>query len=244
MVQALSGAVILAEAMSYPFLRDHSSWVTARAVLLAATGLTAAWAWSATLRVLDGGHGVLSALRPDLRRIGRLWPWLVLLDGEGVLDLLAAVDVDTYVRVYFSPVMPVVLVVFLYVSFAAGLLPMAVLLEDRGVGRAWRLSHGGRRAVLRVLPVVVLGLLLTEVMDYLQVSVLIALRPGQVGGLLLLRVLVLAAHALQGALTAVLLYTAYRTSVPGPPGPPGDGGERIRPAGAPAPGADEAVPVA
>ncbi|WP_457033502.1 hypothetical protein [Kitasatospora sp. P5_F3] len=188
--------------------------LTARdALLLAAGGLGAAWSWSAKLRILDGGHGILSALRPDLRRIGWLAAWLAALDVTGLLDLLSSVDLATYADLVQSPAIGAVHLGGLYLQFAGALLPMAILLEGRGVRRAWQLTHGGRRTVLWVLPVVVLGAIASAVSRQVQVGTLLqhpmpSYLPLVLAGTLLTGVLL-------GALSAVFLYVAYRQCPPG-----------------------------
>ncbi|KQV13944.1 MULTISPECIES: hypothetical protein [unclassified Kitasatospora] len=180
------------------------------ALFFGASGLGFAWSWSAKLRILDGGHGFLSALRPDLRRIGWLAGWLLALDVIGLLGFLSFVDIDAYADFVFSPAMPAVLLGALYLKFAAALLPMAILLEGRGVRRAWRLTHRHWRTVLRVLPVVVLGRVASDIVHRWLVTAAFQYSPQpsyplvQAGALL--------AGALLDTLTAVLLYTAYRLS--------------------------------
>lgn len=196
-------------------------------VLLAEGGLGAAWSWSASLRILEGGHGFLSALRPDLRRMTRLWGWLVALNLLDLLRLLGDVDGGAYFDLIRSPVAKVILLAFLYLAFAAALLPMAVLLEGRGFRRAWRLSHGGWRTVLRVLPVVVLGLVASEALKYSQLVAGLGMFPPP-SYLPLVQAAAFLAGALKGTVTVVLLYAAYRLAEPGPVGADP---ERTRPAG-------------
>ncbi|MFC8452935.1 hypothetical protein [Kitasatospora sp. NPDC057223] len=188
----------------------HGPWVVTEALQLAAGHLLAAWGWSAGLRILDGGHGILSALRPDVRRIGRLSCWLVALDLVGVLRLLVYVDGGAYTDIVFSPAMSAIQLASLYLAFAAALLPMAVLLEGRGLRRAWRLSHGGLRAVLRVLPLVLLGTFATEALQYAQIVALGTYpRPSY---LVPLQAAAFVLGVLGGALTKVLLYAAHQVS--------------------------------
>ncbi len=176
--------------------------------LLVVGSLTAAWSWSAKLRVLDGGRGIPSALRPDLRRIGRLGGWLAVLDVFGLLRLFSDIDIDAYVGLVVSPLMNAVRLGYLYLLFAAALLPMAILLEGRGIGRAFRLSHGRGLTVLRVLPVVLLSGLVTSVLQQWQIMTLGTLP--EVSSIGLVQVAALLIEVLKDVLVAVLLYAAYR----------------------------------
>ncbi|MEV4611384.1 hypothetical protein AB0K43_02110 [Kitasatospora sp. NPDC049258] len=183
-------------------------------VVLAAGGLAAAWKWSAALRILDGGHGILPALRPDPRRTGRLWLWLVALDLAGLMTLLEFVGGPLIYSLDLPTVLPAIELASLYLAFAAALLPMAVLLEGRGFGRAWRLSHGGWRAVLRVLPVVLIGSAASSALEQGQIGAIGSYPPPAY--LLLLQPVAALIGALLSTVTTVLLYAAYRLSAPHP----------------------------
>ncbi|MFB7662795.1 hypothetical protein ACFC1R_02465 [Kitasatospora sp. NPDC056138] len=226
-VEVLFGAADLAVLTFCTTLGGSGLWAASDTLRLAVSGLIAAWGWSAKLRILDGGHGILSALRPDPRRIGRLAAWLVALDVLGLLRLLIHIDIETYTAVVFSPAMAVVYLGSLYLAFAAALLPMVILLQGQGLRRAWGLSHGGRRTVLRVLPVVLLGALVIEVLEHWQ-AVVLSTSP-QPPYFFLVQAAGLLVRVPLGTLTAVLLYVAFRLSSPVPAGV--DGG-RSRPTGA------------
>ncbi|WP_280726749.1 hypothetical protein [Kitasatospora sp. MAA4] len=211
-VQVLFAGAVVAELRLSVALDGSGLRMAGDLFLLAANGLTAAWSWSAVLRILDGGHGILSALRPDLRRVWRLAGWLVALDVFGLLRLLCDIDVNAYVDIAFSPMMKAVLLGSVYLLFAAALLPMAILLEGRGFRRAFRLSHGGWSTVLRVLPVVLIGSVASSGLQYWQTTTLgtFPAPPHAV----LVQVAAALGGALKDALTAVLLYAAYRLSSP------------------------------
>ncbi len=194
-------------------LTDSGLSAAADTVRLAAGGLLAAWGWSAKLRILDGDRGILSALLPDLRRIGRLGGWLVVLDLLGLLELLIHVDSEAYVEVAFSPAIAVIALIALYLAFATALLPMAVVLEGQGVRRSWKLSHGNWRTVVRVLPVVVLGWVATEAIGAWSFMALAGYPAPQRS--LLIPAVAFLPQVLLSTLTAVLLYAAYRSAAPG-----------------------------
>ncbi|WP_441246400.1 hypothetical protein [Kitasatospora sp. McL0602] len=179
-------------------------------VMLLSGGLAAAWGWSAKLRILDGGHGVAAALRPDLRRVGRLAVWLVVLGLVGLLEVLRYLDVRLYVDLVVSSAILPIQLGALYLAFGAALLPMAVLLEGRGFGRAWGLSHGDWRTALRVLPVVLVHSFLSAMLEQVQLVELASHTPPS--ELLPAYVLSCVLAALLALVTTVLLYAAYRSA--------------------------------
>ncbi|WP_030244700.1 hypothetical protein [Streptomyces sp. NRRL S-350] len=207
-VHLVFAAVGWGELKLWERLGEAGLWHTRDIAALAVHGLAAAWCWSAGLRILDGGTGLASALRPDVARVARLGGWLVLLNVTGVLGLIADIDVDAFAGLVFSPVWKAVALSCAYLVFAAALLPMAVLLEGRGVRRAWRLTHGSWRTVAWVLPVVVLDALASAVLTSLPLTAAgVYPRPSSYP---LLQAAALAGGAVKGAAVAVLLYAAYR----------------------------------
>jgi hypothetical protein len=173
-------------------------------------GLVSAWNWSTTLRILDGGHRIGSALEPDLRRTARLWGWLVVLGGIDQLGLLALFGSQTYSDPVLSHTLDAFKLLALYLSFATALLPMAVLLEGQGLRRAWHLSHTGWPTALRVLGTLLLTAVVTSLIHEPQIMALSSypypsyLVPLQAAGVL--------AIALARVVVAPLLYAAYRLS--------------------------------
>jgi len=206
-VEVLFGAAVMIEQMLGLLLKRFDLGLAGDLWMLAAGGLATAWRWSTELRILDGGHGILPALMPDLHRIRRLWGWLVALNILGLLDLLIYVDSGLFANYVTSPLWDAVRFGALYVSFASALLPMAVLLEGRGADRAWRLSHGDWRTTLRVLAVVLLGSLASAVLHYAEG---IARGPlASASRLLLVLVAALLIYVMLSVLTTALLYAAY-----------------------------------
>ncbi|MER7754204.1 hypothetical protein [Kitasatospora sp. NPDC097643] len=209
---AVAGAFLGLEKLSTQLLRS-GELSGAHLLTVVAGGLVTAWGWSVSLRILDGG-GLLRALRPAPLRLGRLWCWLVALNISGLTVVVVMSDLTTYSTFLISPEMKAIQLLTLYLAFAGALLPMAVLLEGRGIVRGLRLSHGGWRTVLRVLPVLLLGWIVSGVMNERETLALVVYpRPTGIVAEQVERFLV---EVGQGALTAILLYAAYRLAAPKP----------------------------
>ncbi|MFJ2194001.1 hypothetical protein ACIOJE_39685 [Kitasatospora sp. NPDC087861] len=65
-----------------------------------------------------------------------------------------------------------------FVAYSVALLTMVVLLERWGVGRVWRLAHGGGGTVLRVLPVLLAGVVLDALMRSAQMPTTVSCGSG------------------------------------------------------------------
>ncbi|WP_033219219.1 hypothetical protein [Kitasatospora phosalacinea] len=163
---------------------------SATAVLLFAVGaVLGAWRWSARLRLLDGEGDLVRALRTAGSPVLRLALLTTAVNPYGLAWLASTLflDDDSLVR----SLTPVLFPVGLCLAAVFALLPMAVLLEGRGLGRSWRLLRGSRRSALRI-GLVVLGQ-----------AVLSVVLPGAMLSLLI------------DPACAVLLFASYRLSLDG-----------------------------
>jgi hypothetical protein len=105
-----------------------------------------AWVWSASLAVLSRDLRVGQALRAGLRGDGlrgvlRLWGWLLLAQIVFLPGPLIFLYAETVTPAQISSLSTLLQALSWYVAFATALLPMAVLFEQRGLGRAWLLAH-------------------------------------------------------------------------------------------------------
>ncbi|QKW22541.1 hypothetical protein HUT16_28760 [Kitasatospora sp. NA04385] len=161
---------------------------SATAVLLFAVGaVLGAWRWSARLRLLDGERDLVRALRTAGSPVLRLALLTTAVNPYGLAWLASTLlsDDDSLMR----SLAPVLFPLGLCLAAVFALLPMAVLLEGRGLGRSWRLLRGSRSSVLRV-GLVVLGQ-----------AALSVLLPGSMLSLLI------------DPACAVLLFASYRLSL-------------------------------
>jgi hypothetical protein len=108
----------------------------------------AAWATAAALMILhsvrqgEAGPGVLASFRLAGRyplRLLRLWGWWVLLWLPGVAGVLLMLYSGWRVLDWADH--PVTQLLIFYVTFILLLLPMAIMIEGRGLVRAVRLAH-------------------------------------------------------------------------------------------------------
>ncbi|MFE0459500.1 hypothetical protein ACFW1A_09595 [Kitasatospora sp. NPDC058965] len=211
-VQALFAAAGLAVWVLRAGLESADLFLAGSVWSAVADGLLAAWSWSTVLRILDGGHRVGSALRPDLRRTARLWGWLVALGGLDQLGLLSLLGPGVYGDLVLSHAMAVFQLAALYLSFATALLPMTVVLEGRGLRAAWRLSHGSWRTALQIVAALVVGGVLAELAELPQAAALssypypVYLPLLQAAGLVL--------TTFGRVLTAPMLHAAFRLRRP------------------------------
>lgn len=128
-------------------------------------GLSSAWTWAAAVEVLRGadeGHRVRigAALHRGLLRSGRLALWLVgvnLLRAAGAVYLFHTMLEGLATPVYRTARLAVVGGGW-YLSFAVALLPLVVLLERRGAGRAWWLAHSRVATFGQIVAVLAFGL--------------------------------------------------------------------------------------
>ncbi|MFC8716171.1 hypothetical protein [Kitasatospora sp. NPDC057198] len=161
---------------------------SAAAVLMFAVGaVLGAWRWSARLRLLGGEGDLVQALRTAGAPVLRLALLTSAVNPYGLVWLASTLFTggDSLVRSVSLPLFPVGLA--LAAVFA--LLPMAVLLEGRGLGRSWRLLRDNRRSAVRI-GLVVLGQ-----------TVLSMALPGSMLSLLI------------DPAAAVLLFASYRLSL-------------------------------
>lgn len=138
-----------------------------------------AWAWSAGLAILSQDLAgdpprvtVAQALRAGLRGGGlrgvmRLWAWLALLQVLSLQTLLIYLDVDLLMAYARSPFSMLFQALSWYVAFATALLPMTILLERRGIGRAWLLAHGTLGTVAGIVALLTLSLGVERLLDEL-----------------------------------------------------------------------------
>ncbi|WP_344553260.1 hypothetical protein [Kitasatospora saccharophila] len=145
---------------------------SAETVLMFVIGaVLGAWRWSARLRLLDGEGDLVRALRTagsPVLRLALLSSAVNLYGLTWVASTLFWGD-DSLVRSLSLPLFPVSL--FLAAAFA--LLPMAVLLEGRGFGRAWHLLRDDRRSALRIVLVILGQAVLSVVLPNSMLSLLI-----------------------------------------------------------------------
>ncbi|BAJ31835.1 MULTISPECIES: hypothetical protein [Kitasatospora] len=160
----------------------------ATAVLMFAIGaVLGGWLWSARLRLLEGERDLVRALRTEGAPVLRLALLTSAVNVSGLVWLASALffDGDSLVR----SLLPVLIPAGLALGALAAMLPMAVLLEGRGLGRSWQLLRGSRNSALRIAAVV------------LGQAVLSVVLPGALPSLLL------------SPVCAVLLYASYRLSL-------------------------------
>jgi hypothetical protein len=92
-----------------------------------------------------------------LRGVLRLWGWLLPLQVFNLTGLLIYWDADLAVAYLRSPANALVDGLSWYAVFATALLPMAVLLERRGLRRAWLLTHSKLSTAAGVVAMLALG---------------------------------------------------------------------------------------
>ncbi|WP_155375548.1 hypothetical protein [Catellatospora vulcania] len=128
------------------------------------TAVSHAWAWAAASEVFRGvgegrrvGFG--EALRRGLRHCGRLALWLAAVALLSAAGSAYSVHVllDGYATAEFEAITTVVTVGGWYLSFATALLPLVVLLERRGPGRAWWLAHSRAATIGQIVAVLAFG---------------------------------------------------------------------------------------
>lgn len=139
------------------------------ALLSIPTSFIAAWVWSVELLILSEDPAVGAprmtigqALRGGLsggraRDVMRLWGWLLLFKVFSIPSLLLYFDVGLMMEFAHSPIRLLIGGLSWYVTFATALLPMAILLERRGIARAWRLSHRRLSTAVAIAALLVLG---------------------------------------------------------------------------------------
>ncbi|WP_018352707.1 hypothetical protein [Longispora albida] len=120
------------------YLRNPAEGIAATVTALAGTALASAWTWSATLAILEGA-GFPAALRPRPGRMVRLAGWFLVMKLAGFVTLLKFVDIDLYLRFLMSGWAVVLGPLQWLLAIVTAMLPMAVLLEGKGIRRSWQL---------------------------------------------------------------------------------------------------------
>ncbi|WP_020520691.1 hypothetical protein [Catelliglobosispora koreensis] len=138
----------------------------------------AAWIWAASLIVLQARASgeqmavwatVRAALR-DWRQVLKLWALFVMLSSPYLAyTVYFAMTLD----ISAAPLLghPVAELVFHYLSFAFILLPLAVLVERRGLARAFRLSHFSVRTAAVLIVWLVAGIAVDRALDFAEAVV-------------------------------------------------------------------------
>jgi hypothetical protein len=147
--------------------------IAAHLITIVAGSLLMAWSWATAVAIMEGARagspiGVPAALRAGLRGVGRLWAWLLLLQALSLSYLLLYLDAEAFIRYERSPLSTIVECLDWYIAFATALLPLAVLLERRGIARAWQLTHTNWRIAARVMALLALGFVVDELLDMLK----------------------------------------------------------------------------
>ncbi|GAA1418376.1 hypothetical protein ACFQZ4_22720 [Catellatospora coxensis] len=164
---AVGGLLLFATSTPSPGLGvDEPVFIAAVYVLpTVLSGACTAWAWAAAVEVLRGaGEGrrvrVGAALGLGVRRAGPLTLWLV---GIGLVHVAGSVYVlyrsmdYPYSISSFQTLSTVVTVGGWYLTFATALLPLVVLFERRGPGRAWLLAHSRAATIGQIVAMLAFG---------------------------------------------------------------------------------------
>ncbi|WP_144127788.1 hypothetical protein [Catellatospora sichuanensis] len=162
-------------------LDDSVRLAVVTAVPFALAGVFNAWTWAAVVEMFRGaGEGRRvrfgAALRRGVRRSGRLALWL---GGVGLLRAAGSVYMfhallDGYGTRGFQTTSAVMTAGSWYLTFATALLPLVVLFERRGLGRAWRLAHSRAATIGQIVAVLAFGLAVDNLADLVMTQ----LRPG------------------------------------------------------------------
>ncbi|MEV0458377.1 hypothetical protein [Catellatospora methionotrophica] len=142
-------------------------------------GMCNAWTWAAVVEVCRSAGagrrvGVAVALRQGLRPAGPLALWLA---GMALLNAVIRAYtfhelLDGYRSRSFQTASAVATISAWYLVFATALLPLVVLVEQRGAGRAWLLAHSRAATAGQIIAVLAFGL----AVDYVADLVLTGLR--------------------------------------------------------------------
>ncbi|MEU8003263.1 hypothetical protein AB0B66_19065 [Catellatospora sp. NPDC049111] len=193
------------------------------------SGACTAWAWAAAVEVLRGaGEGrrvrVGVALGQGVRRCGRLALWLA---GVGLIRAAASFYVFYRFTDYpysissFETFSTVMTVGGWYLSFATALLPLVVLFERRGPGRAWLLAHSRATTIGQIVALLAFGWAADELAGVALAKAVQVDMP-----FMLARNLQLVADSILGVLTSAVTMTAltvaylHRVALSTTPGPP------------------------